>query len=73
MAKQPPAQVPGLRVTAKTPSYYSAGITTPFANEPRDIALTDLTKAQAAELRADPWLIVQDCEIKAAEAETKSE
>jgi hypothetical protein len=59
------ASEPGLRVIAKTARFYSAGITTPFTHEPRELPLASLTEAQIAELRADPWLLVQDCVIAA--------
>ena len=63
-----PTAIPALRITAKRESYYSARIQPAFTFEPREIALAELNDAQVAELRADPWLIVQDCEIKPAAA-----
>lgn len=73
MATSPPPAQPkqaktGLRIVAKRESYYSAGILPAFTAEPREIPSAQLSDAQIAELRADPWLIVQECEIKPAAA-----
>ena len=59
----------GLRITAKRESFYSAGISTPFGFEPREIALSDLDKEQVEALREDPYLVVADVDI----ADTKAE
>jgi hypothetical protein len=60
----------GLSIAAKREKFYSGGITEPFGYEPRTIALSDLTKDQVEDLKADPFLIVNDVEIE-VEAEKK--
>ncbi len=70
-AKQPKAAGPatkGLKISAKREKFYSGGITQPFGYEPRTIPLSDLTPEQAEELIADPWLVVEEVEIKADKA-----
>ena len=61
----------GLSIAAKREQFYSAGQTEPFGYEPRTISLADLTPGQVEELKADPYLIVQEVDI--AEEEKKAE
>lgn len=67
MAKTAPKAGPtnkGLSIAAKREQFYSGGQSQPFGFEPRTIALADLTKDQAEELQADPFLIVKEVDIK---------
>ncbi|MDH4449201.1 MAG: hypothetical protein QE265_01245 [Rhodoferax sp.] len=64
MANEKAKKVKALSVAAKRERFFSAGITTPFTYEARDIPLTDLTEAQIKELKEDPYLVVRETEME---------
>lgn len=64
MATEPKTKkVKALNVAAKRERFFSAGITTPFTFEARDIPLSDLKPEQVKELKEDPYLVVKEVEI----------
>lgn len=66
------AVVQGLEVIAKTSeTFYRAG--RGWSQTPTTIALTDLTKAEIEELKAEPLLIVREVELPAPESSEAEE
>lgn len=56
--------VPGIRVKSRIAGFRRAGIA--WAAEPTDIVLSDLSKGQRAQIRAEPMLVVEDIMIPAS-------
>lgn len=65
MAKASDKKVPGLRVIAAQDGFRRGGRA--WSKEPTEVALTDLTKEQIAQLKAEPTLAVTECEIPRAD------
>ncbi|GAB2182671.1 hypothetical protein DLREEDagrD3_28940 [Denitratisoma sp. agr-D3] len=55
-------KVPGLRVAAKTKNFRRAGRA--WSEQVTDVPLSDFTKGQVEQLKADPGLVVVDIEIE---------
>jgi hypothetical protein len=56
--KKTPTQAKGYRVHAKLPSYHA--IKRHFTAEPVTFSAGELTPAQVADLRADPWIHIDE-------------
>lgn len=57
--------VPGLRVTAKQAGFRRAGVA--WGVELTEVATSKFNKAQLAQLRAEPMLVVTDIDLPVAE------
>lgn len=66
VAKPTAKVVPGLRVAAKVAGFRRGGRAWPA--DATDVPVADFSKAQLAQIRAEPMLVVTDIEIPAAQA-----
>lgn len=66
MAEQKPktTKVPGLRISAKAAGFRRAGRA--WGSAPEDVAASDFSKQQIADLKAESMLSVVDIEIEVA-------
>lgn len=63
-AKPKTKKMPGLRVRALTAGFRRAGRA--WNNEFTEVAASDFTKMQIEQLRSDPQIVVEDCDIEVA-------
>lgn len=68
--KPPARKLPALRIRSKTAGFRRAGRA--WGTEAQDVPLSEFTKEQLAQLRAEANLVVVDCEIDAAAAESET-
>lgn len=57
-------KVPGLRVRALADGFRRAGRA--WTKEPQDVPASDFTKPQVEQLRNEPQIVVEDCDIEVA-------
>lgn len=62
MAEQKTKKVAALRITARSESFWRAGLQ--FTREPREVPLSSLSKQQVEALKAEPMLVCEVCEIE---------
>lgn len=64
--KQQAKTVPGLRVVSKAEGFWRAGRA--WSAQSVDVPVSDFTKAQLAQIKAEPKLVVVDIDIEVAAA-----